>query len=62
VVTGRDSFDVTGASEAIHRSARNVGSRGLVMQAQSAVDIALWATRTARGWCHGVVTSIWAVR
>jgi hypothetical protein len=47
VVTGRDSFDVTGAAEAIHRSARNVGSRGLVMQAQSAVDIALWATRTA---------------
>ena len=42
VVTGRDSFDVTGAAEAMHRSGRNVGTRGLVMQAQSAVDIALW--------------------
>jgi L-alanine-DL-glutamate epimerase-like enolase superfamily enzyme len=42
VVTGRNAFDVTGAWEAMYRSARNVGTRGLVMQAQSAVDIALW--------------------
>jgi L-alanine-DL-glutamate epimerase-like enolase superfamily enzyme len=42
VVTGRDAFDVAGAAEAMHRSARNVGTRGLVAQAQSAVDIALW--------------------
>ena len=42
VVIGRDAFDVTGAWEAMHRCARNVGTRGLVMQALSAVDIALW--------------------
>jgi L-alanine-DL-glutamate epimerase-like enolase superfamily enzyme len=42
VVTGRDAFDVTGAWESMRRCARNVGTRGLVMQALSAVDIALW--------------------
>jgi len=42
VVTDRDPFDITGAWEAMHRHCRNVGTRGLVMQALSAVDIALW--------------------
>jgi L-alanine-DL-glutamate epimerase-like enolase superfamily enzyme len=42
VVTGRDPFDITGAWEAMHRHCRNVGTRGLVMQALSAVDVALW--------------------
>jgi L-alanine-DL-glutamate epimerase-like enolase superfamily enzyme len=42
VVTGRDPFDITGSWEAMHRHCRNVGTRGLVMQALSAVDIALW--------------------
>ena len=41
-VVGRDPFDVTGAWEAMHRACRNYGTRGLVMQALSAVDIALW--------------------
>lgn len=41
-VTGRDPLDLTGAWEAMHRSCRNLGTRGLVMQALSAVDIALW--------------------
>lgn len=42
VIIGRDPFDVTGAWEAMHRHCRNIGTRGLVMQALSAVDIALW--------------------
>ncbi|MFZ3307053.1 MAG: enolase C-terminal domain-like protein [Mycobacterium sp.] len=42
VVTGRDPFDIPGAWEAMHRHCRNVGTRGLVMQALSAVDVALW--------------------
>ena len=42
VVTGRDPFDIAGAWEAMHRHCRNLGTRGLVMQALSAVDIALW--------------------
>ena len=42
VITGRDAFDIAGAWEAMHRSCRNLGTRGLVMQALSAVDIALW--------------------
>jgi L-alanine-DL-glutamate epimerase-like enolase superfamily enzyme len=42
VLSGRDPADVTGAWEAMHRAARNLGTRGLVMQALSAVDIALW--------------------
>jgi L-alanine-DL-glutamate epimerase-like enolase superfamily enzyme len=42
VVTGRDPFDITGAWGAMHRHCRNVGTRGLVMQALSAVDVALW--------------------
>ena len=35
-VTGRDAVDVTGAWEAMHRAARNLGTKGLVMQALSA--------------------------
>ena len=35
-------IDVAGAWEAMHRACRNLGTRGLVMQAISAVDIALW--------------------
>ncbi|CAM4276219.1 L-rhamnonate dehydratase [Mycobacterium basiliense] len=42
VVTGRDPADVGGAWAAMHRACRNYGTRGLIMQALSAVDIALW--------------------
>ena len=41
-VTGRDSDDVGGCFEAMRRACRNLGTKGLVMQAISAVDIALW--------------------
>jgi hypothetical protein len=39
---GGDPFDVPGLADAMHRAGRNVGTRGLYAQAQSAVDIALW--------------------
>ncbi len=42
VVTGRDVMEIPGCWSAMHRSCRNLGTRGLVMQAVSAVDIALW--------------------
>ncbi len=42
VVVGSDSGEVAGTWEAMHRATRNIGTRGLVMQALSAVDIALW--------------------
>ncbi|PJE25467.1 mandelate racemase [Mycobacterium paragordonae] len=42
VVTGRTADDIAGAWEAMRRSCRNFGTRGLVMQALSAVDVALW--------------------
>ncbi len=42
VVLGRDPADITGAFEAMHRACRNYGTRGLVTQALSAVDVALW--------------------
>lgn len=42
VVGGRSPFDIAGAWQAMQRSCRNFGVRGLVMQALSAVDIALW--------------------
>jgi L-alanine-DL-glutamate epimerase-like enolase superfamily enzyme len=42
VVVGRDPCDVAGAWAAMRRACRNYGTRGLVMQALSAVDIALW--------------------
>jgi L-alanine-DL-glutamate epimerase-like enolase superfamily enzyme len=42
VLTGRDPTDIAGAWAAMHRAGRNFGTRGLVMQALSALDIALW--------------------
>src|SRR4051812_3874142 len=42
VLCGHDAFDLPGAAEAMHRAGRNLGSRGLFAQAQSAADIALW--------------------
>ncbi len=42
VLIGRDPSDITGAWAAMHRACRNFGTRGLVMQALSALDIALW--------------------
>lgn len=42
VLFGRDACDISGAWEAMRRSCRNFGTRGLVMQALSAVDVALW--------------------
>jgi L-alanine-DL-glutamate epimerase-like enolase superfamily enzyme len=42
VICGRDPFDIRGAWQVMHRHCRNFGTRGLVMQALSAVDIALW--------------------
>lgn len=41
-VRGRDAFDTTAGWSAMHRCCRNLGTRGLVMQAISAVDIAWW--------------------
>lgn len=41
-ITGRDVMDTAGSWSAMHRACRNLGTRGLVMQAISAVDIALW--------------------
>ncbi|BBX08218.1 enolase C-terminal domain-like protein [Mycolicibacterium aichiense] len=41
-IRGRDTFDIEGAWSAMHRACRNLGTKGLVMQAISAVDIALW--------------------
>src|SRR5690349_462686 len=42
LLIGRGAADVAGAWDAMHRAGRNLGTRGLVMQALSAVDIALW--------------------
>ncbi|CAM3068164.1 mandelate racemase [Mycobacterium intermedium] len=42
VVTGRSPDDISGTWEAMRRSCRNFGTRGLIMQAISAVDVALW--------------------
>jgi L-alanine-DL-glutamate epimerase-like enolase superfamily enzyme len=41
-VCGRDAADTSAAWSAMHRSCRNLGTKGLVMQGISAVDIALW--------------------
>ena len=41
-VVGQDTADIAGCWEAMRRACRNLGTRGLVMQAISAVDIALW--------------------
>ena len=45
LVHGRDAYDVTAGWEAMHRAGRNLGTRGLYMQALSAVDIAWWISR-----------------
>lgn len=42
VVRGRDAFDLDAGWEAMHRAGRNFGTRGLWLQAMSAVDIAWW--------------------
>lgn len=41
-IRGLDPLDVASCWSAMHRACRNLGTRGLVMQAISAVDIALW--------------------
>src|SRR5919206_722041 len=41
-ITDRDAFDIAAGWSAMHRACRNLGTRGLVMQALSAVDIACW--------------------
>ena len=42
IVVGRNAFDLEAGWSAMHRACRNLGTRGLVMQAISAVDIAWW--------------------
>ena len=49
-IAGQDAFDIPGCWSAMHRACRNLGPRGLVMQAISAVDIALWDLK-ARARC-----------
>ncbi len=41
-IAGRDALDIPGCWSAMHRACRNLGTTGVVMQAISAVDIALW--------------------
>ena len=41
-VHDHDAFDISGGWSAMRRACRNLGTRGLVMQAISAVDIAWW--------------------
>jgi L-alanine-DL-glutamate epimerase-like enolase superfamily enzyme len=41
-VHDRDAFDIAGGWQAMHRACRNFGTKGLAMQAISAVDIAWW--------------------
>ena len=41
-VRDRDAYDISGGWSAMHRACRNLGTRGLVMQAMSAVDMAWW--------------------
>ncbi|HZY75882.1 MAG TPA: enolase C-terminal domain-like protein [Jatrophihabitantaceae bacterium] len=41
-VVGKDADDITACYEGMRRTCRNLGSKGLVMQAISAVDVALW--------------------
>lgn len=42
IAVGRDAMDVTGAYDAMSRSARNLGRLGIAACAISAVDVALW--------------------
>ncbi len=64
VVVDRDAADLPGAFDAMKRACRNLGTGGLVAQAISAVDIALWDLRahlrdlplaTLFGRCHNTV-------
>jgi L-alanine-DL-glutamate epimerase-like enolase superfamily enzyme len=64
VVQGRSAFDVAGGWSAMHRAVRNIGNRGLAMQAISALDIAWWDLKARLldvsltgllGRCHDVV-------
>jgi L-alanine-DL-glutamate epimerase-like enolase superfamily enzyme len=41
-IVGRSADDIAGCWSAMHRACRNLGTRGLVLQAISAVDVALW--------------------
>ncbi|MEP7177469.1 MAG: enolase C-terminal domain-like protein [Pseudonocardiales bacterium] len=41
-VNDRDAHDIAGGWSAMHRACRNLGTKGLVMQAISAVDMAWW--------------------
>jgi L-alanine-DL-glutamate epimerase-like enolase superfamily enzyme len=41
-VHDHDAFDIEGGWAAMHRACRNLGTKGLVMQAISAVDLAWW--------------------
>ena len=41
-IVGRDTDDIAGCWSAMHRACRNLGTRGIVLQAISAVDVALW--------------------
>jgi L-alanine-DL-glutamate epimerase-like enolase superfamily enzyme len=42
VVVDRDAYDIAGGWTAMHRACRNLGTKGLVMQAISAIDLAWW--------------------
>jgi L-alanine-DL-glutamate epimerase-like enolase superfamily enzyme len=41
-VRDRDAHDIAAGWAAMHRACRNLGTKGLVMQAISAVDMAWW--------------------
>jgi L-alanine-DL-glutamate epimerase-like enolase superfamily enzyme len=60
-VIGRDSNDLDDCHESMRRASRNLGTRGLVMHAISAVDIALWDLK-ARSHDLPVVALLGAVR
>jgi L-alanine-DL-glutamate epimerase-like enolase superfamily enzyme len=42
IMLGRNAFDITGASDAMVKSVRNLGRGGIGGQSISAVDVALW--------------------
>jgi L-alanine-DL-glutamate epimerase-like enolase superfamily enzyme len=41
-IRDRDAYDIAAGWSAMHRSCRNLGTKGLVMQAISAIDMAWW--------------------
>ncbi len=51
VLAGRDTFDVTGANEAMTRAVRNIGRPGIAATAISAADIALWDLKARLAGC-----------